>query len=98
MARKTATRPKSPKPAPEPESDDVIEIDGAIFEAVADFPAHFVSQSSARVGGGFEVKVGVPMEGRNEVFSLMETAGEMLHLVAFRRVIDDTFQLEDTGG
>ncbi len=93
MARKSAT-----KPAPEPEVDELIEIDGTIYEAVADFPAHFMSQSSARVGGGFEVKLGVPMEGRNEVFSLMETAGEMLHLVAFRRVIDDGYELEGDGG
>lgn len=79
---------KKPAPPPEP-ADDVIEIDGAMYEAVADLSAWFVSQQSARVGSGLEVKLGVPSECRDDVFSLMDTRGEMLHFVVFRRVIDE---------
>ena len=85
--------------APEPVEleDEPVEIGGVMYQPVADISAWFISQQSARIGGGLEVKLGVPSTERAEVFSLMDTVGEMLHFVVFRRVID-SYELEDTDG
>jgi hypothetical protein len=65
-----------------------LEIDGKTFEPYANFPGFFVAQSSkaGNTAGDIELKISVPVEGRGEAISLMDTNGEELRFVVMRRV------------
>lgn len=65
-----------------------IEHDGRLFEHYADFPAFFQAQSSksGSTAGDIDVKLSVPVEGRLPAISLMDTHGEELRVMVFRRV------------
>jgi hypothetical protein len=67
----------------------MVTIDGKDFDPYAEFPAFFVAQSSkaGNTAGDIELKISVPVEGRAEAISLMDTLGEELRFVVMRRVI-----------
>ncbi len=63
-----------------------FEVDGKQFEHCADFPAFFQGQSSK--ANDIEIKLSVPVEGRLDAISLMDTQGEELRVLVARRVWD----------
>lgn len=73
-----------------------FEVDGKQFEHYANFPAFFQAQSSksGSTAGDIEIKLSVPVEGRLDAISLMDTHGEELRVLVARRVWD---QDEDDG-
>lgn len=80
-----------------------ITVDGVSYELIADFPAFFREQASIPKGNGaVRLSLGVPKEGREGVFELMDTAGEVVKVLVFRRAWDadgaddlDPWELDD---
>lgn len=72
----------------EAEPPEPIQIGEYLFEQYATFPAFFQGQSSkaSSTAGEIELKISVPVEGRTDAISLMDTHGEELRVVVFRRV------------
>lgn len=72
-----------------------VQLGEYLFEQYAEFPAFFQAQSSkaSSTAGEIELKISVPVEGRGDAISLMDTHGEELRVVVFRRV----WRMEDDG-
>jgi len=67
---------------------EIFEDDGKLFQHYADFPAFFQAQSSktGSTSGEIDVKLSVPVLGRADAISLMDTHGEELRVIVFRRI------------
>ena len=77
-----------------------IQIGDHTFERCATFPAFFRGQSSKSSSSEIELKMSVPAEGRTDAINLMDTDGEELRVVVFRRVwkMDDDMGDDDDEG
>lgn len=73
---------------PEIEAPRIL-VGDEVYEMYGELSAYFIGQQSTPMDGGILMKLGVLRESRAAVLDVMDTTGEVLHWIAFRRVPSD---------